>query len=150
MIGESAAEPRRILRRLVTELDLSFNEVGRMSGVRGETARRWERGLAPMPSERLAQLTAAEGAAAAGFPPEYPEGVGSQATQPHAAEWHAAGSQGVVCRGAALARIGHRTWDGSHARWGELAVFVENAMRLPVLIRRRSDREWLYPAASPA
>lgn len=53
----AAAEARRILRRLVTLLDLSFDELGQVLGVRGETVRRWERGLVSVPLERLAALT---------------------------------------------------------------------------------------------
>lgn len=56
------AEARRVLRRLSTSLDLSFDELGQMLGVRGETVRRWERGLAPVPTARLADLTNAEAA----------------------------------------------------------------------------------------
>jgi hypothetical protein len=52
----------RALGRLITGLDLSFDEVGRMLGVSGETARRWERGLVPIPAARLALLTSAASA----------------------------------------------------------------------------------------
>lgn len=60
--AEGAAEARRILRRLVATLELSFDEVGRMFGVSGETVRRWERGLASVPPARSAALTTAEAA----------------------------------------------------------------------------------------
>lgn len=55
-------EARRILRRLMTSLDLSQDEVGRMFGVAGETVRRWEHGSTPVPAKRLAALTSAEAA----------------------------------------------------------------------------------------
>lgn len=50
---------RLVLRRLATSLGLSFDELGRMFQVSGETARRWERGAAPIPAERTAALTSA-------------------------------------------------------------------------------------------
>ena len=50
------------MRRLAGALDLSFDELGQMLGVRGETARRWERGLGSIPTDRLADLTTAEAA----------------------------------------------------------------------------------------
>ncbi len=58
----AAAEARRVLRCLLTLLDLSFDELGQMLGVRGETVRRWERGLVSVPLVRLADLTNAQAA----------------------------------------------------------------------------------------
>lgn len=52
------------LARLRAELDLSFDDLGRVLDVTGETVRRWERGLAPIPPERLAAI-AEQGAALA-------------------------------------------------------------------------------------
>jgi DNA-binding transcriptional regulator YiaG len=52
-------EGRGILRRLMASLDLSFDDLGRMLAVSGETVRRWERGLAAIPARRQAPLTAA-------------------------------------------------------------------------------------------
>lgn len=50
------------LRSFMAHLDLSFDQLGRMFGVSGETVRRWERGTHPVPEGRLAQLTASEAA----------------------------------------------------------------------------------------
>jgi transcriptional regulator with XRE-family HTH domain len=55
-------EGSTMLTRLRAELDLSFDDLGRVLGVTGETVRRWERGLAPIPPERLAVI-AEQGAA---------------------------------------------------------------------------------------
>lgn len=57
-----AAEARRVLRRIMATLDLSQDETARMFGVAGETIRRWERGLAPIPAKRMADLTRADAA----------------------------------------------------------------------------------------
>lgn len=51
---------RRTLRRLMTSFDLSFDDVGRMLEVSGETVRRWERGVSRIPSVTLATLDVAE------------------------------------------------------------------------------------------
>ena len=93
-----------------------------------------------------------EGVAAAGFPPTYPLGVDWPQTQPAAAEWHADGHEGVVCRSASLARLGFSAWEGAHPRWGEFAIFVERARRAPWLVRRRDDLDWLRstPGLPPA
>lgn len=88
------------------------------------------------------------GIAAAGFPPTYPLGVDQSLTQPVAAEWHAAGREGVGCRSASLARLGLITWDGPHTQWGELAIFVERTRRPPRLVRCRDDLDWFLPTAS--
>ena len=92
---------------------------------------------------RVADMCSPEGIAAAGFPPEYPEGVGYQATQLAAANWHAGGWEGIVSRSASMGRLGFRDWTGIHERWGEVAIFVENAVLPPALLRRRNDLDWL-------
>lgn len=56
------AEGRRVLHRLMSTLDLSRDEAGRMFGVTGETVRRWERGMVEIPARQMAVLTAADGA----------------------------------------------------------------------------------------
>ena len=91
----------------------------------------------------VVDVASAEGVAAAGFPPTYPKDVDHQQSQPRAVEWHAGGSEGVMCRSASLERMGISTWDGVHNLWGEVAIFVENARRQPRLIRRRTDLDWL-------
>lgn len=53
---------KQILRRLMTCLDLSFDDIGRMLDVSGETIRRWERGVSRIPSETLANLEVADAA----------------------------------------------------------------------------------------
>ena len=47
---------RATIERLMVRLDLSFDDVGRMLGVSGETVRRWERGTVNIPSGHLATL----------------------------------------------------------------------------------------------
>lgn len=56
------ADNPRILQRLMSTLDLSRDEAGRMFGVTGETVRRWERGMVDVPSQQVAALTAADAA----------------------------------------------------------------------------------------
>ncbi len=85
------------------------------------------------------------GVSEAGFGSAYPEGVDRAETQAKAAEWHEDGEEGVACRSASMYGLGWRDWSEPHLRWGELAIFVENATMKPALIRRRTDREWLLP-----
>ena len=59
---EGQERGREIVRRLMTLLDLSFDQVGRLLGLSGETVRRWERGTHEIPAERLADLTTTEAA----------------------------------------------------------------------------------------
>ncbi len=54
---ESANEGQQILRTLMTVFDLSFEELGRMFGVTGETARRWEIGSSSISSDRKAAIS---------------------------------------------------------------------------------------------
>ena len=54
--SESHSQSREILRRLMSLLRLSFDELGRALGVSGETVRRWERGSHRIPDERMAEL----------------------------------------------------------------------------------------------
>ena len=90
----------------------------------------------------VVDVASAEGVAAAGFPPNYPMRVDCSQTQPKAIGWHAAGSEGVVCRSASIDRLGLADWNGPHVSWSELAIFVENAVASPQLIRRRTDLDW--------
>ncbi len=94
-------------------------------------------------SGRVVDVASAEGVAAAGFDSRYPEGVTIADTQAKATDWHAARLQGVVCRSASMARQGLDRWVGDHRRWGKLAIFVRNARRKPVLIRRVEGAGWL-------
>ncbi|MDA2923898.1 helix-turn-helix domain-containing protein [Acidobacteria bacterium AH-259-L09] len=57
-ISESSklSRGRQVLRRLMSHLGLSFDDVGRMLGVSGETARRWERGASKISDDYLARL----------------------------------------------------------------------------------------------
>ncbi len=55
---ESSA--RATLRRMITGLELSFEELGRAFSVTGETVRRWERGETPVPARRIADITRAD------------------------------------------------------------------------------------------
>jgi transcriptional regulator with XRE-family HTH domain len=56
---QSASEGRQILHWLMACLDLSYDDLGRMFNVSGETVRRWERGSHPISSERKAEITLA-------------------------------------------------------------------------------------------
>jgi DNA-binding transcriptional regulator YiaG len=51
-----ATSGRDILRRMSACLGLSFENVGRILNVPGETVRRWERGISRIPSDALATL----------------------------------------------------------------------------------------------
>jgi hypothetical protein len=88
-----------------------------------------------------------EGVRAAGFPTDYPRGVDKAETRRAAGRWHRAGAEGVVCRSASLARLGFADWSGDHERWGELAIFPENAERAPKLGKGHDDLGWLAPPA---
>jgi hypothetical protein len=54
--ARKAASGRDMLRRVSACLELSFESVGRILNVPGETARRWERGISRIPSDALATL----------------------------------------------------------------------------------------------
>lgn len=95
-------------------------------------------------SGTVVDMASAEGILAAGFPDSYPGGVAKAATRRAASAWHRRKFQGIVCRSASLARLGRKTWTGSHEPWGELAIFPRNAAA-PKLVRRRSDLIWLEP-----
>lgn len=61
-ISRSQAGGREVLRRLMTLLGLSYDQLGRAFSVSGETVRRWERGSHPIPDERLPDLSQADAA----------------------------------------------------------------------------------------
>lgn len=94
-------------------------------------------------SGRVVDMCTPEGVAAAGFTSDYPNGTAIGNTQRAATAWHEAGWEGVVCRSASLARLGFTDWSGAHERWGEIAIFVENAAVRPRLAARRDDLDWL-------
>lgn len=61
--AESGAEKARLaVRSVMSHLDLSYDEVGRMFNVSGETVRRWSQGSHAVPSGRVGQLAAAQAA----------------------------------------------------------------------------------------
>ncbi len=64
LASQAGVRGREILRRLMAQLGLSFDQLGRMFRVSGETVRRWERGSHPIPDRRLAALAEADGALA--------------------------------------------------------------------------------------
>jgi RES domain-containing protein len=88
-------------------------------------------------------VASAEGVAAAGLPPNYPNGASHDATRPLAAAWHDGGAEAVLCRSASLARDGFDTWMDPHEAWGEVAIFVANAATKPKAGRVRRDLRWL-------
>ena len=51
---------RQIVRRLITHLGLSYDQLGRAFNISGETIRRWDRGSHPIPEERVAELSQAD------------------------------------------------------------------------------------------
>ncbi|MBM3745870.1 MAG: hypothetical protein FJW34_08735 [Acidobacteria bacterium] len=53
---------RVAIERLMRGLSLSQDQLGRISGVSGETVRRWMTGATGIPLSRVAELTAAEAA----------------------------------------------------------------------------------------
>ncbi|HET8678960.1 MAG TPA: RES family NAD+ phosphorylase [bacterium] len=94
----------------------------------------------------VADLASDDGLAAAGFPITYPEGVTLQRCQEAAASWHEQRIQGVLCRSAAIQRVGlPAQWREPHQPWGELAIYTRNARSKPTLKRRREDDTWLHP-----
>lgn len=50
-------EGRRVLEQFRTELNLSFDQLGRLLGVNGETVRRWMVGAAPISMDQLAAIS---------------------------------------------------------------------------------------------
>ena len=54
--ARKAISGRDMLRRVSACLELSFENVGRILNVPGETVRRWERGISRIPSDALATL----------------------------------------------------------------------------------------------
>jgi len=52
-------EAVQVLSTLMASFDLSFDELGRMFGVTGETVRRWETGTSSISNERKAEITLA-------------------------------------------------------------------------------------------
>lgn len=47
------------MQSLMACLDLSYDDLGRLFNISGETVRRWEQGSHPIPTERKAELTLA-------------------------------------------------------------------------------------------
>ncbi len=94
----------------------------------------------------VVDIASAEGISAAGFPAAYPEGTTKVETRRRASAWHDEGNEGVLCRSASLWRLGFADWTGSHPRWAELAIFVENCRRQPEKTGQRDDLAWLSPA----
>ncbi len=58
----SGASAAATVRRLMTHLQVSYDDVGRMVGVSGETVRRWEQGITGVPAEKRGLLAAADAA----------------------------------------------------------------------------------------
>lgn len=62
LAAEGLGRGRDILRRLMAQLALSYDQLGRAFGVSGETIRRWERGSHEIPADRMAVLVETEAA----------------------------------------------------------------------------------------
>jgi transcriptional regulator with XRE-family HTH domain len=58
----TGSEARAILERLRATLDLSFDDLGRVFRVSGETVRRWERGSSILPADQMATLASTDAA----------------------------------------------------------------------------------------
>ena len=84
-----------------------------------------------------------DGIRAARFPASYPNRVKKPRTQRAAADWYAAGAEGVVYRSASLFRLGFTRWQGPFRDCSELAIFVRNVRTAPALVSRRDDLAWL-------
>jgi DNA-binding transcriptional regulator YiaG len=58
ILREHATEPRSqlLIRELLQRLNLSYDELGRVLSVSGETVRRWEKGTFSVPPQKLALL----------------------------------------------------------------------------------------------
>jgi len=58
ILKEHATEPKTqlLIRELLQRLDVSYNELGRILDVSGETVRRWEKGAFSVPSQKRALL----------------------------------------------------------------------------------------------
>jgi RES domain. len=93
-------------------------------------------------SGEVVDVISAEGIQAAGFSAPYPAGTDHSDTQSRAARWHKGRREGVVCRSASLWRLGFADWSGDHARWSELAVFIEVTSSPVSLRRQRHDLDW--------
>jgi len=100
-------------------------------------------------SGRVADVASADGIAAAGFSREYPTGANRAQTQSLAVACHEAGVEGIVCRSASLARMGFAAWEGTHERWGEVAIFRANSKQAPVLGARRKNLNWFQWPGPP-
>jgi RES domain-containing protein len=96
---------------------------------------------------KVVDIASADGVAAAGFPPAYPDGVSKEDTRRAASQWHESGQEGVVCRSASIWRRDREraAWDGSHESWSELAIFPLKAANQPQEEERRNDSAWLDP-----
>lgn len=57
-----ADQARTALRSLMSRLELSQDDLGRMLGVSGETIRRWERGSTGIPADRRSEILVTESA----------------------------------------------------------------------------------------
>lgn len=92
----------------------------------------------------LVDVASSAGLVANGFPPTFPQDTPVGHCQQAAAEWHAQGHQGILCRSASLCRLGWEArWAGDHRPWGETVIFPRQGTRKPRLIRRRDDLAWL-------
>jgi RES domain len=98
----------------------------------------------------VVDMASVEGIMECGFPLAYPDRIGHELTQPFAPAWHELGAEGIVCRSASVWRMDHVGWNGPHEAWSELAIFIENARRVPRLLRRREDLDWLVPPPASA
>lgn len=97
-------------------------------------------------SGTVVDLASDDGLAAAGLPSTYPEGITLQQCQEAATVWHKQRVQGVLCRSAAIRRIGlPLEWKEPHQPWGEVAIYTRNARTKPTMKRRREDDTWLHP-----
>jgi DNA-binding transcriptional regulator YiaG len=61
LLREHVVEPkaRQLIRELLARLDVSYDELGRVLQVSGETVRRWEKGASEIPTRKLAFIETA-------------------------------------------------------------------------------------------
>ena len=96
-------------------------------------------------SGQAVDVASGKGIAAARLPADYPVGADRVKTRALAVRWRAAGCEGVVARSASLSKLGVRRFEGDHAEWSELAIFIDAAKNLPTLASRQPKGNWLLP-----
>jgi len=96
-------------------------------------------------SGEVVDASSSKGLAAARLAPDYPLGADRARTRALAVRWREAGCEGVVARSASLFKLGVRRFEGDHAEWSELAIFIDVAKTAPVPADVQPKGKWLLP-----